>query len=206
MVDCISSIRKTQASTENFAPSYHTGNLRDLINATIKYQMDVLIRKSLLCSDPSLRYLFLLNNFNFIANVLERWCSLSLDPDLWSVKQRLKRECEKHMDRYIDVSWGHVISCIPTCGSSRPLIHRWSKISLLVDFELAFRETYQDQMFWKVPEPHIRNLLRESIAKRVISVYRDCLEENPKLQKHVDVGTSSSPAVLEEMLGELFEG
>ncbi|KAM0855087.1 hypothetical protein ACQ4PT_050025 [Festuca glaucescens] len=25
MVDCISSIRKTQASTENFAPSYHTG-------------------------------------------------------------------------------------------------------------------------------------------------------------------------------------
>jgi hypothetical protein len=61
-------------------------------------------------------------------------------------------------------------------------------------------------MFWKVPEPHIRNLLRESIAKRVISVYRDCLEENPKLQKHVDVGTSSSPAVLEEMLGELFEG
>nr|XP_051219467.1 uncharacterized protein LOC127336666 isoform X2 [Lolium perenne] len=55
MVDCIVSMRKAQASTENSAPSYHTGNLRELINATVKYQMDLLLRKSLLCSDPSLR-------------------------------------------------------------------------------------------------------------------------------------------------------
>jgi hypothetical protein len=203
MVDCIVSIRKTRASTENSAPSDHTRNLYGLMSVAIKYQMDLLVIKSMLCSDPSLRYLFLLNNFNFIANVLEQWRS---DHDPWLERLRLKRECEKHMDRYIDVSWGHVISCIPKSVFSLPLIHRWSNTSLLADFESAFHKTYQAQMFWKVPEPRLRNLLRESIAKRVISLYRHCLEENLELQKRVNTGNNSSPDVLEGMLREIFEG
>ncbi|KAM0872471.1 hypothetical protein ACQ4PT_038713 [Festuca glaucescens] len=192
MVDCISSIRKTktQASTaENPSQSHHTGNLRD----TVDYLRGLLLRKSILCSDPSLRYLFLLNNSNFIANAFEPSLSPPLDLELWSVRQRLKGDCEKYMDSYLDASWGHVISCILVF--SRPLIHRWSNTSLLANFESVFHKTYQAQKFWKVPEPHLRNSLRKDIAKRVISVYRDCLEENPELQKHVNAGTSSSPDV-----------
>jgi hypothetical protein len=206
MVDCIASMRKTWASIQKSAPSHHTGNLRDLIDGTVDYLGDLLLRKSIFCSDPSLRYLFLLNNSNFMANAFDPSLSLPLDLDLWSLRRRLKRDYEKYMDSYLDASWGHVISCIPKSVFSRPLIHRWSNTSLLANFESAFRKTYQAQKFWKVPEPRLRNLLRKSIAKRVISAYRDCLVENPELQKHVDAGTSSSPAVLEEMLGELFEG
>jgi hypothetical protein len=61
------------------------------------------------------------------------------------------------------------------------------------------------QRFWKVPDPQLRPLLRETIAKRVISCYRDYLKEHPELEKHVR-GGSNSPQVLEEMLRQLFEG
>ncbi|KAM3391060.1 hypothetical protein ACQJBY_012608 [Aegilops geniculata] len=162
------------------------------------------MRKSKFCSLPSLRYIFLLNNSNFIANMFEP--SVPLDLELWSLHHRLKHQCRKYMDGYLDVSWGHVTSCIPKSYYSRPLIHRWSNTSLLTNFELAFHKTYQTQKFWKVPEPRLRCLLRKNIAERVVSCYRNCLEENPEVEKHVNRGTSSSPDILMEMLGELFEG
>uniref|UniRef100_A0A453DC83 Uncharacterized protein n=2 Tax=Aegilops tauschii subsp. strangulata TaxID=200361 RepID=A0A453DC83_AEGTS len=56
MVDYITSMREACASTQNCAPSNNTVNLGDLIDDTIEYLEDLLLRKSELCSDPSLRY------------------------------------------------------------------------------------------------------------------------------------------------------
>ena len=110
----------------------------------------------------------------------------------------------KYMDSYLDVSWGHVLSCIPKSRFPGP-IHRWINTSSLVKFESAFHKTYQTQKLWKVPDPELRDALRMAITERVISGYRDYLEEHPELGKHVGC-QSSSPEVLEGMLGELFEG
>ena len=55
MVDYITSMREACASTQNCAPSNNTVNLGDLIDDTIEYLEDLLLRKSELCSDPSLR-------------------------------------------------------------------------------------------------------------------------------------------------------
>ena len=77
--------------------------------------------------------------------------------------------------------------------------------SPLAKFDSAFRKAYQAQKFWKVPDPQLRDVLRCDIIKSVISGYRDYLEEHPELGKHVGC-QSSSPEVLQEMLGELFEG
>ncbi|VAH38459.1 unnamed protein product [Triticum turgidum subsp. durum] len=160
MVDYITSMREACASTQNCAPSNNTVNLGDLIDDTIEYLEDLLLRKSELCSDPSLSYL--------------------------------------------DVSWGHVLSCIPKSRFPGP-IHCWINTSSLTKFESAFRKTYQAQKFWKVRDPRLRDLLRRAIAERVIPGYRDFLEEHPELEKHIGRG-SSSPEVFKKMLGELFEG
>ena len=89
-------------------------------------------------------------------------------------------------------------------GMLAPLQHRKNAASL-AKFESAFQKTYAAQKFWKVPNPQLRDELRRTIIERVVSGYRCYLEKHPKLEKQVR-GGSSSPDVLEEMLGELFEG
>ncbi|XP_044335764.1 exocyst complex component EXO70A1-like [Triticum aestivum] len=207
MVDYIVLMSKAHAWTlKNSGQSHNTGKLEDLIHYTIDYLNNLLVRKSELYSDPSLRYLFLLNNSYFIAQTVSK-TSVSLNPELWGGHQRgfkLNPECETYLHSYLDVSWGNVLSFIPKSNSHGPL-RRWIHTTSLAKFQSAFDNTYQAQKFWKVPEPRLRSLLRETIIKRVTSAYNDYLKEHPELQKHVS-GGSSSPKVLEEMLGELFEG
>lgn len=194
MVDCIVSMREACASTQNSVPSQGIGNLCSLIVNTIDYLMDLLLRKSEVCSDPSLRYLFLLNNSYFVAQP-----SVSLDSvELWC---GLTPECKNYMDSYLDASWGHMMSMIPVYP--RPL-SRWINTSPLAKFKSAFHKTYQAQKFWKVPDPRLRSLLRETITKRVISSYSDCLKKYPELEKHISGGSSISSSF--DILRELFEG
>lgn len=205
LVDCVLSMRKAQALMQNSTQSHKIANLGRLIDETVAYTKDLLLTKSKLCSDPSLRYLFLLNNFYFIAQVSDP--SIPLDVELGSRQHsglELTPECEKHMNSYLDVSWRHVLSCIPKSNFHGPL-QRWKNTSSLAKFESAFHKTYQAQKFWKVPEPQPRDVLWKTITERVISGYRDYLKEHPELAEHISRG-SSSPEVLEQMLGELFEG
>ncbi|XP_044970945.1 uncharacterized protein LOC123431171 [Hordeum vulgare subsp. vulgare] len=160
MVDYITSMKEACASTHNCAPSNNTVNLGHLIDDTIEYLEVLLLRKSEVCSDPSLSY--------------------------------------------IDASWGHVLSCIPKSRFPGP-VHCWINTSSLAKFESAFQKTYRAQKLWKVPDPQLRDALRKAIIKRVISGYRHYLEEHPELEKHVG-RESTSPEVLQAMLGELFEG
>lgn len=48
-------------------------------------------------------------------------------------------------------------------------------------------------------------MLRRTITDRVISGYREYLEEHPELEKRIIFG-KSTPDDLEELLGGLFEG
>ncbi|XP_047070738.1 exocyst complex component EXO70B2-like [Lolium rigidum] len=205
LVDYIVLMKKARDSTQKSAQCHNSEKLGEVISDSVDYLKDLLQRKSELCSDPSLRYLFLLNNSYFIAQMSEP--STLLDIELLSVHHwGLKHmpECQKHMDSYLEVSWGHVVSCIST-SNFRGLLRRWINTSSLAKFQSAFHKTYQAQKFWKVPDPQLRSLLRETITKRVIPGYRDYLKGHPELEKQVS-GGSSSPDELEEMLGELFEG
>uniref|UniRef100_A0ACD5Z361 Uncharacterized protein n=1 Tax=Avena sativa TaxID=4498 RepID=A0ACD5Z361_AVESA len=213
MVDCIRSMVKADGSM-----SRDTANLRGLINNSVHYLKDQLLRKSEHASDPSLRYLFLLNNFYYsVAQLSEPWPG--------GYHWVLTTECKKFMDSYLGVSWGHVlshiqitvfkgscldVSCGPVlfsipkmCFSGSRQHHR--KFSELAKFESAFHKTYQDQRFWKVPDPQLRAALRKAIVETVLPDYHRYLNKHPELQIHVNRG-SSSPDMLKELLGELFEG
>lgn len=219
MVNCIMAMVEVQALSRKYAGSYDNGrNIGHLIDDSVRYLKDLLLRKSELCSEPSLRYMFLLNNSNFIAQLFE----VETRPGERNV---LTPECEKYLQGYLAVSWGHVLpclpetvfmdssldvsrghllSCIPKTFFHGPL-QRWKKTFSLTKFGAAFHETYHVQKFWKVPEPWLRYLLRKLITELVISGYRSYLKERPELEKHVS-GGSSSPEALEEKLGQLFEG
>ncbi|KAM3298628.1 hypothetical protein ACQJBY_040218 [Aegilops geniculata] len=198
VMDCIVSMMNARTTMHNSAPSNNSENLGGLID--IEYLEDLLLRKSWLLSDPSLRYLFLLNNSYFVAESL----GLFIPDDPRDLTLKLTPECKKYMDSYLDFSWGHVLSCIPK-SRSPGLIHRLVNTPSLAKFESAFHKTYQAQKFWKVPDPRLRDVVRRAIIDRVITGYGNYLEEHLELEKHVG-RESKRPQVLEEMLGELFEG
>jgi hypothetical protein len=196
MVDYIVLMRRTHASTQKSAQSFNTARLCCVIQYTVNYLNNLLWNKSKLCSDQSLRYLFLLNNSYFVAQ----------DGEMWSGQhQRLELtgECASYMDHYMWASWGALLSGIQSNYFALPKSRK--NTSLIAEFQSAFHKTYQAQKFWKVPDPRLRSLLRETITKNVISRYRDYLRGHPALEKQVSSG-SNTPESLEEMLGELFEG
>ncbi|XBI49255.1 hypothetical protein VPH35_112851 [Triticum aestivum] len=192
IVDCVVLIRSAVLN-------YHFENLRALIHDTIEYLKDLLWRKSKLCTDQSLRYLFLLNNSCFVTQQLESSKLIAWAQNHWE----LPPESEKYIDCYFEVSWAHVLSCISESTSGQLL--RWNNGSSLARFLSAFHRIYKLQKFWKVPSPQLRRMLRKTITERVITGYLEYLEEHPELEKRIIFG-NTTPDDLEEMLGELFEG
>lgn len=214
MVECILSMREAWASTHNSVPNGNTVTLLGLIDHTIDYLKDLLLRKSELCSNLSLRYLFLLNNLYFVSQVLsEPSVPLHYGVSPLRLRRLITPECVKYLDRYLDVSWRHVTSrldCEPKLNFCGQLQHwKWMKSSLakfkLATFESALKKTYKAQKFWKVSDPWLRCALRRTIVEEVIWNYNYYMEEHPEVAEHVS-GGSSSPDALEEMLRELFEG
>ncbi|KAM0868981.1 hypothetical protein ACQ4PT_040971 [Festuca glaucescens] len=192
IADCIVSLCEAEAGWIFISINNSSGSPSNMIH----YINDLLLRKSQLCPDPSLKYLFLLNNSYFVAQMIEP-CESGHDC-------KLTPECKAYMDSYLDVSWGDVLSCI--AKSHVPgLLHCWISTPSLAKFESAFSKMYQAQKFWKVPDPRLRNILRRAITERVVSSYRDYLKEHPELAEQVS-HSKSTPEVLEEMLGQLFEG
>lgn len=192
IMDCIVSMMNAQTSSQNSLPSRSSENLSIEIDITTEYLKGLLFRKSESCSDQSLRYLFLLNNSYFIAQVS--------DPSGDNYGLKLTPECEKYMDSYLDASWGHVLPCIQK--SFFPgLLCCWCcciNTSSLAKFESAFHQTYEAQKFWKVPDPQLRDELRRAITRKVIS-------EHPGIEQHVS-RRSGSPKALVWMLEQIFEG
>lgn len=144
--------------------------------------------------DQSLRFLFLLNNFNFICHSLHNnttgFCFLQVHVT------SLLEKVEHYLESYLQVSWGPVLSCLfnttPVCFGKN--------YSLLPKFESEFQKMYTTQMLWKVPDPEMRKRLRKAITEKIILGYAKYIEDN-------NVTTPRSTTHnLEEMLQELFEG
>ncbi|XP_066372415.1 exocyst complex component EXO70A1-like [Miscanthus floridulus] len=142
-------------------------------------------------SDQALRFLFLLNNSYFIQEFQYFYCfkqpMLPVD---------FNHQIEDHMERYLQVSWAPLLSCLSN-STSLCLGKNYSPLS---KFESEFEKTYTTQKQWKVPDPELRRRLREVITEKIIPDYKEYIEDikasNPKI----------SPLELEVMLQELFEG
>jgi hypothetical protein len=148
--------------------------------------------------DHGLRVLFLINNTRFIWQ--------QLHPLLLGMERHmsvLARRIEDYIQRYLQVSWVPVVSCLydltpPLCFG------RNNNNSCLPRFESEFQKTYFAQKLWKVPDPELRRRLRQAVTERVVSGFTEYLE-------HDNISTPSPRVTLttlelEHMLQELFEG
>jgi hypothetical protein len=142
--------------------------------------------------DQGLKFLFLLNNSDFIRNELHYKTYTFLQLHVAAIFGNL--EC--YMDSYLQVSWAPVLSSLfnstPQCFVRNG--------SPLYKFEFAFQKTYKNQKQWKVPDPELRKRLRQAITEKIIPSYAKYIEDNQV------VNPNFSPQELEEMLQELFEG
>ena len=129
-----------------------------------------LISKTFL--DQSLRFLFLLNNFNFICHSLHNtstgfsFLQVHVAP--------LVEKVEHYLESYLQVSWAPVLSCLfnPT------LLCFGKNYSLLPKFQSEFQKMYTTQKLWKVPDPEMRKRLRKAITEKIISGYTKYTVDN----------------------------
>lgn len=144
--------------------------------------------------DQGLRFLFLLNNSEFVRDSLQDSTRVStLDVYLAALFEKV----EGYMESYLEVSWAPVLlSCL---FSPTPLCFG-KNYSLLPKFESKFQKAYTSQKLWKISDPEVREKLRKAVTEKIVSGYKRYIEDsyvtNPK----------STPQNLEEMLQDLFEG
>jgi hypothetical protein len=156
-----------------------------LVSELVSCLEEKLITKSQLFLDKSLRFLFLLNNSNFI------WDKLKYSYIKVNVAA-VTRKVEQYIESYIEVSWASMLSCL---SNPTPLCLGRNH-SPLSKFESEFQKTYTTQKLWKVPDPELRKRLRKAVIEKIIPDYTRYIEDskviNPKF----------TPQELEEMLQE----
>ncbi|OEL31075.1 hypothetical protein BAE44_0007906 [Dichanthelium oligosanthes] len=171
------------------SPLFRADSCAVLIVEMIFGLQEKLARVSQSFPDQSLRFLFLLNNTYFV------WQQLHTTSNLEPYMPALTRKIDDHMQRYLQMSWIPVLSCLqdPT-----PLC--LGRYSPLAKFQSEFQKTYTAQKLWKVPDPELRRRLRKAIIETVISAFTRYLEDNKITTPRV------TQLELEDMLQDLFEG
>ena len=128
-----------------------------------------------------LRFLFLINNTNFIGQQLHQ------DPT---------HKIDNYIESYLQVSWAPVLKCL-----NNPTFHcGFTRSSPIPKFQSKFQTIYTAQKLWKVPDPELRKRLREVIIKKVVTGFKEYLED------HNSITPGVTPQEVEEILQELFEG
>uniref|UniRef100_A0A0E0QFW7 Exocyst subunit Exo70 family protein n=1 Tax=Oryza rufipogon TaxID=4529 RepID=A0A0E0QFW7_ORYRU len=138
----------------------------NLITDMISCLRSKLEEASLLISDPGLRCIFLLNNWQLVLRRVE-----SMDLPSSALIETSMTQRYLSLDR----------------------------------FESEFQRTYTNHKFWKVPNPDLRQRLRQAIVQKVVTHYSMYLEERAARGMH-NQPPKSTPEQLKELLDELFEG
>lgn len=178
-----------------FSESWHqtsTANIIADLIGELEEQLEAESESSLM--DPSVRYIFLLNNCDFIEQRL-------LDFPSGRVFGKYLSKLERYLKNYMDASWEPVLSCLQGNGATTTWFQIQNQCSPLVKFQSKLEATCRAQMMWKVPNPTLRQRLREAITKKVVGAYNDYLEAQKR--GHGELCSSEG---MEEMLNELFEG
>ncbi|XP_066370554.1 exocyst complex component EXO70C1-like isoform X2 [Miscanthus floridulus] len=171
--------------------------LDSMIMEMTSYLEGKLVKMSESFPDHGLRFLFLINNSDFIwQNLQDRMTAFS---SLQVCVATLFDKVKAYMESYLQVSWAPLLSCLfnhkPLCLFGK----NYSPLPLS-KFESEFQKMYTTQKLWNVPNPEVRKRLRKAITEEIVSGYTTYIEDNnvtnPKFTPHN----------LKEMLQELFEG
>ncbi|KMZ73546.1 Exocyst complex component EXO70A1 [Zostera marina] len=166
--------------------------------------------------DPSLTYLFLMNNVHYIVKSVRKSEANDFLGDDWV--QRHRRVVQQHANQYKRVAWAKILQTLTiqspgsgsgtdTSGSSG--VSRVTVKERFKSFNLQFEDLHQRQSQWTVPDQELRESLRLSVAEILLPAYRSfhkrygpLIDSGKNPQKYIKY----VPEDLDRMLAEFFDG
>ncbi|KAI3515920.1 hypothetical protein L1887_14826 [Cichorium endivia] len=162
--------------------------------------------KSALYKDPSLGYIFLMNNDRFILQTVkemkvvlgDNWC------------RRKSSDVRNYHKSYQRETWNRLLQCITQEGvqvNGKP--NRRILKERLKNFNAMFDDIYKTQSTWVVSDPQLLSEIRVSITAVVSPAYRSFVGRyKPQFEgaKSIDKYIKYQPEDIEAMIETLFEG
>ena len=165
--------------------------------------------KSKLYRDPSLSYVFLMNNGRYIVQKIKGSTEIhQLMGDTWCRKR--SSDLRQYHKNYQRETWGKVLQCLNHEGLqvngkvSKPVLKERFK-----SFNAMFDEIHKTQSTWVVSDDQLQSELRVSISGVMIQAYRSFLG---RFKQYLDAGRQSEkyikyqPEDIETLIDELFDG
>jgi exocyst complex protein 7 len=163
--------------------------------------------KSKLCEDSALKYIFLMNNFQYVVQeVKDSVLGKVLGDNDWLRKR--SGQIDQYEMSYLCASWRKALSCLKDEGIGGSTSDTAKVVAALKarfkNFNTCFEEIYGVQTAWKVPDAQLRDKLRISISEKLILGYRSFLGryENQVERKYIKYTADD----LQSYLWDLFEG
>ncbi|XP_062169529.1 exocyst complex component EXO70B1-like [Alnus glutinosa] len=163
--------------------------------------------KSKLCEDSALKYIFLMNNFQYVVQeVKDSVLGKVLGDNDW-VRKR-SGQIDQYAMSYLCASWSKALSCLKDEGIGGSTSDTKKVVAALKErfkyFNTCFEEIYGVQTAWKVPDAQLREKLRISISEKLILGYSSFLGRygNQVERKYIKYTAED----LQSYLWDLFEG
>ncbi|KAL5552547.1 hypothetical protein UlMin_039948 [Ulmus minor] len=188
--------------TKTAAFSNQLLSVMDLLDANLDM-------KSKLYRDPSLRFIFLMNNGRYIVQKIKGSTEIhQLMGDTWCRKR--SSNLRQYHKNYQRETWGKVLQCLGHEGLqvngkvSKPVLKERFKM-----FTAMFDEIHKTQSTWVVSDEQLQSELRVSISAVMIPAYRNFLG---RFKQFLDPGRQVEKYIkyqsedIETMIEEFFDG
>ncbi|RVW49399.1 Exocyst complex component EXO70H1 [Vitis vinifera] len=124
--------------------------------------------KAELYKDIGLSYLFLANNLHFVLEKVRTSNLRYLLGEEWISKH--EKKVKQYSASYEVMGWTKVFSSLPENNSQAPMSPEDVK-ECFGRFNLAFEEAYRKQTSWVVQDGKLRDDIKVSIAKKLVTAY-----------------------------------
>ncbi|KAM6569117.1 hypothetical protein CsatB_017102 [Cannabis sativa] len=126
-------------------------------------------------NDVSLRYLFLANNLQHVI-VKVRTSNLQyLLGEEWATKQ--ETIVKQFAETYEELGWGHVITALKETNNNQTAVMTPGEAKTVFrNFNSSFEEAYRKQRASVVPNQKLRDEIKVSLARKVVSSYKEFYE------------------------------
>lgn len=158
--------------------------------------------------DVPLSYLFLANNLNYVVSKVRESSLKLLLGSIWLSNHEAK--VEQYMENYKRMGWSKVLASLPenlTVEISPAEVNQ-----CFCKFNSGFEEAYRKQNSWVIPDPKLRDEVKISLAKKIVTAYRAFYEKNWETVSRSGSGGEVESIVrfvpddLQNYLSDLFYG
>ncbi|XP_057781654.1 exocyst complex component EXO70H1 [Salvia miltiorrhiza] len=147
--------------------------------------------------DVALSYLYLANNLNYVVSKARNSNLGILIGKNWIREHEAK--VQTYLANYERIGWSNVISAVPENPAA---VTPPSKVREFLElFYVSFEDACRKQRSWVIPDPKIREGVKISLAKRILSGYRVLCKQG----KRVGLIVRYTPEDLDNYLADLFK-